>query len=53
MKAILADVRDRGDDAVRDLTERFDGVRPTDLRVPAADIATEARDFVVKIECRG
>ena len=39
MKAILADVRDRGDDAVRDLTERFDGVRPTDLRVPAADIA--------------
>lgn len=38
VKAILADVRDRGDDAVRDLTERFDGVRPGALRVPAADI---------------
>ncbi len=34
VKEILADVRERGDDAVRDLTERFDGVRPTDLRVP-------------------
>ncbi|MEZ5177023.1 MAG: histidinol dehydrogenase [Acidimicrobiales bacterium] len=38
VKAILADVRARGDDAVRDLTERFDGVRPGDLRVPPADI---------------
>lgn len=38
VKAILADVRDRGDDAVRDLTERFDGVRPGALRVPAVDI---------------
>jgi histidinol dehydrogenase len=39
VKAILAEVRERGDDAVRDLTERFDGVRPGALRVPAADIA--------------
>lgn len=39
VKAILADVRARGDEAVRDLTERFDGVRPGALRVPAADIA--------------
>jgi histidinol dehydrogenase len=37
--AILAEVRERGDEAVRDLTERFDGVRPTDLRVPPAAIA--------------
>jgi histidinol dehydrogenase len=36
---ILADVAARGDEAVRDLTERFDGVRPTSLRVPAGDIA--------------
>ena len=33
VKEILADVRERGDDAVRDLTERFDGVRPASLRV--------------------
>lgn len=39
VKAILADVRERGDDAVRDLTERFDGVRPEALRVPPAAIA--------------
>ncbi len=38
VKEILADVRERGDEAVRDLTERFDGVRPTALRVPPADI---------------
>ena len=39
VKEILADVRERGDEAVRDLTERFDGVRPASLRVPPADIA--------------
>ncbi len=33
VKEILADVRKRGDDAVRDLTERFDGTRPGALRV--------------------
>ena len=33
VKEILADVRERGDDAVRDLTERFDGTRPGALRV--------------------
>lgn len=33
VKEILADVAARGDEAVRDLTEKFDGVRPTDLRV--------------------
>jgi histidinol dehydrogenase len=46
VKEILADVRTRGDEAVRDLTERFDGVRPAALRVPPADItaALEALD---------
>ncbi len=40
VREILADVRERGDDAVRDLTERFDGCRPTDIRVaPEALIA--------------
>lgn len=38
VKEILAEVRERGDEAVRDLTERFDGVRPDSLRVPPADI---------------
>jgi histidinol dehydrogenase len=46
VRRILADVRDRGDDAVVELTERFDGVRltPETLRVPpsALDAALEA-----------
>ncbi|MGI8755228.1 MAG: histidinol dehydrogenase [Acidimicrobiales bacterium] len=33
VREILADVRERGDDAVRDFTERFDGTRPDQLRV--------------------
>lgn len=36
---ILADVRHRGADALRDLAERFDGVRPEHLRVPAEAIS--------------
>ncbi|WP_129339211.1 histidinol dehydrogenase [Cellulomonas endophytica] len=36
---VLADVRERGAAALRDLAERFDGVRPEHLRVPAAEIA--------------
>ena len=39
VREILADVRARGDAALRDLTERFDGVRPDDLRISATDIA--------------
>jgi histidinol dehydrogenase len=38
VQEILADVRARGDDAVRDLTEKFDGTRPTDLRVSNAEL---------------
>ena len=45
VQEILADVRERGDDAVRDLTERFDGTRPGALRVPPADILA-ARDAI-------
>ena len=36
---ILADVHKRGAAALRDLAERFDGVRPERLRVPPATIA--------------
>ena len=35
VRAILADVRERGAVAVQDLSERFDGSRPEHLRVPA------------------
>jgi histidinol dehydrogenase len=38
VRAILAEVRAGGDAALRDLTERFDGCRLDDLRVPAADL---------------
>jgi histidinol dehydrogenase len=39
IQELLADVRKRGDDALRELTERFDGVRPAEqLRTPTADL---------------
>ncbi len=36
--SVLADVRTRGDAALFDLTERFDGVRPESLRVTESEI---------------
>lgn len=39
VRSILADVRDRGDVAVRELTAKFDGVELGDLEVPAAELA--------------
>lgn len=39
VEPIIAAVRARGAAELRDLAERFDGVRPAHLRVPAADIA--------------
>ncbi|MET1044856.1 MAG: histidinol dehydrogenase [Microbacteriaceae bacterium] len=41
--ALIDDVRDRGDAALLDQAERFDGVRPAAVRVPQADIDA-ARD---------
>jgi len=38
VRAILADVRGRGDVAVRELTQRFDGVELGDLRVPDSQV---------------
>jgi histidinol dehydrogenase len=35
---IVADVRERGDEAVLEWTERFEGARPASLRVPPAEI---------------
>ena len=45
VREILATVRERGDDAVREFTERFDGVIVADSRVPVADL-TGALDRV-------
>lgn len=39
VRPICEDVRHRGADALRDLGERFDGVRPATLRVPSAVLA--------------
>jgi histidinol dehydrogenase len=45
VRPVVAAVRDLGFPAVRDATERFDGVRLTALRVPAAAIAAAERDL--------
>jgi histidinol dehydrogenase len=44
--SILLQVRQRGDDALLDLSERFDGVRPDPIRVPpdALEAASDALD---------
>lgn len=39
VQPVIDDVRSRGAAALRDAAERFDGVRPEHLRVPAQDIA--------------
>ncbi len=44
VRAILADVRVRGDAALREYTERFDGCRVDELRVPATEIAKALAD---------
>ena len=38
VREIVADVRAHGDRALRELTERFDGCRIDELRVPPADV---------------
>ena len=40
VQSIIADVRERGDAALRDYTRRFDGVAIPDVRVAAASIGT-------------
>jgi histidinol dehydrogenase len=39
VREIIADVRSRGDEALRDLTARFDGVELDDLRVGQGDLS--------------
>lgn len=42
---LVEDVRHRGAAALRDLAERFDGVRPEHLRVPAAALVRAAEEL--------
>ncbi len=49
-RGIVADVRDRGDAALLDYTERFDGVRPDPVRVPAEEIARTRASLPPEIE---
>jgi histidinol dehydrogenase len=37
-RRIVADIRERGDEALLEYTERFDGVRPDPIRVPPEEI---------------
>jgi histidinol dehydrogenase len=44
VRAIIAEVRGRGDDALRDLTEQFDGCTIDDLRVPGDELLAALED---------
>ena len=46
---MLADVRERGDDALRELTARFDGAEIHDLRVPTADVDKAVEEIDVDV----
>jgi histidinol dehydrogenase len=45
VRAVLADVRVRGDVALRELTARHDGAEVDDLRVPPADVAKAVEEI--------
>src|SRR5918994_2545706 len=44
-RRIVEGVRDRGDAALLEYTERFDGVRPREIRVPQQEIARAAESL--------
>jgi histidinol dehydrogenase len=44
VRAIIAEVRGRGDDALRDLTEQFDGCTIDKLRVPGDEVLAALED---------
>ena len=49
-RRIVADVRERGDEALLEYTERFDGVRPDPIRVPSDEIAAARAALSPEIE---
>ncbi|HYV59119.1 MAG TPA: histidinol dehydrogenase, partial [Acidimicrobiia bacterium] len=44
VRVIIGDVRERGDVALRELTERFDGCRISDIRVPPEELRAALDD---------
>lgn len=49
VRSIIDDVRTRGDEALLELTERFDGVRPGNLRVPTQEIETALAEIPAEV----
>jgi histidinol dehydrogenase len=49
-RRIIEDVRDRGDEALLEYTERFDGVRPEPVRVPEQEIARARGSLPAELE---
>ena len=49
-RRIVADVRERGDAALLEYTERFDGIRPDPVRVPPEEIASARASLPPEIE---
>ena len=49
VRAVLADVRTRGDEALRELTRRFDGADVDELRVPAEALKTALEDIPAEL----
>lgn len=49
-RRIVEDVRERGDAALIEYTERFDGVRPDPIRVPEAEIAAAREALAPEVE---
>ena len=49
-RRIVEDVRDRGDAAVLEYTERFDGVRPEPIRVPRSEIENARKSLSPELE---
>jgi histidinol dehydrogenase len=49
-RRILWDVRERGDEALLEYTERFDGVRPERIRVPGKEIERSRASLSAELE---
>ena len=49
-RAIVADVRERGDGALLEYTERFSGARPEPVRVPEEDVERARKALPVDLE---
>ena len=49
-RGIVIDVRDRGDEALLEYTERFDGVRPDPIRVPVQEIEKARNSLSPEVE---